>query len=95
MLVSSGAQKWGCQPSWPAQSRGALPASLDLPPSPILLSETLSQHTPAPGDVGGAGLLAPSAPEAEEMLCSPAWVLQVLGMASELLALNLCSFLFF
>lgn len=30
----------------------------------------------------------------KQRLCSPAWVLQVLGMAPELLALNVFSFLF-
>lgn len=68
---SSRAQKWGCQPSWPARAGG------HLHPNPTLLSQMLSQHTPAPGDVGGADFPAPLSPG-----CC---------MAPELLDLNLCS----
>lgn len=59
--------------------RGTACLPLPLPwPSPALTD------APAPGDVGGAALLAPSAPKAEGILCSP-----------DVLPINLCSFLVF
>lgn len=86
-LISCRAQKWGCLVS-PGH---CLPP---LHPIPFLMPLALSQHTPAPGHVCGAALLAPSAPGAEVMLCSPAWVMLLLSTAPELLPLSLGSFSF-